>query len=101
LRRLLSRYGFSERIRGDHHIFTRENIFEIINLQPLKDGRAKPYQVKWVRNIFPKELPGCMANGRDYKEAVRNALVVIREWIETAREVGREIPEPKGRLIYA
>lgn len=47
------------------------------------------------------ELPGCMADGRDYEEAVRNALVVIREWIEAAREVGREIPEPKGRLIYA
>lgn len=54
LRRLLSRYGFSERIRGDYHIFTRENIFEIINLQPLGGGRAKPYQVKQVRNIFLK-----------------------------------------------
>lgn len=47
------------------------------------------------------ELPGCMADGRDYEEAVRNALVVIREWIETARELGREIPKPKGRLLYA
>jgi hypothetical protein len=54
LRKLLSQYGFSERIRGDHHIFTREDIFEILNLQPLKDGRAKPYQVKQVRNIFLK-----------------------------------------------
>lgn len=47
------------------------------------------------------ELPGCMADGRDYEEAVRNALVAIREWIETARELGREIPKPKGRLLYA
>jgi predicted RNase H-like HicB family nuclease len=47
------------------------------------------------------ELPGCIADGRDYEEAVRNALVVIREWIETARELGREIPKPKGRLLYA
>ncbi|PHP45359.1 hypothetical protein B6V01_004440 [Methanosarcinales archaeon ex4572_44] len=47
------------------------------------------------------ELPGCMADGRDYEEAVRNALVVIKEWIETAREHGKEIPEPKGRPIYA
>lgn len=54
LRKLLSQYGFSERIRGDRHIFTREDIFEILNLQPLKDGRAKPYQVKQVRNIFLK-----------------------------------------------
>ena len=52
LRKLLLRHGFSERIRGDHHIFTRENIFEIINLQPLKDGKAKQYQVKQVRNLF-------------------------------------------------
>ncbi len=54
LRTLLMLYGFSERIRGDHHIFTKEHIFEIINLQPLKDGKAKPYQVKQVRNLFMK-----------------------------------------------
>ena len=47
------------------------------------------------------ELPGCMADGRTYREAVANAEVVIREWIETARELGRPIPEPKGRLAYA
>ncbi len=54
LRNLLIRYGFSERIRGDHHIFTKEHIFEIINLQPLKGGKAKPYQVKQIRNLFIK-----------------------------------------------
>ena len=47
------------------------------------------------------ELSGCMADGRTYKEAVRNALIVIEEWIETARELGRSIPTPKGRLLYA
>ncbi|HQE25966.1 MAG TPA: type II toxin-antitoxin system HicB family antitoxin [Candidatus Atribacteria bacterium] len=47
------------------------------------------------------ELPGCMADGKTYEEAIKNALIVIREWIETARELGREIPEPKGRLLYA
>jgi len=46
-------------------------------------------------------LPGCMADGKTYEEAIKNALVVIREWIETAKELGREIPEPKGRLLYA
>ncbi len=40
LRTLLIRYGFTERIRGDHHIFTKEHIFEIINLQPLKGGKT-------------------------------------------------------------
>jgi len=50
----LLKYGFSERIQGSHHIFTKENIVEIINLQPLKDGKAKPYQVKQVRNLFLK-----------------------------------------------
>ena len=54
LRKLLLRYGFSERIRGDHYIFSKEHIFEIINLQPLKDGNAKQYQVKQVRNLFLK-----------------------------------------------
>ncbi len=47
------------------------------------------------------ELPGCMADGRTYEEAIRNAQKVIEEWIETAKELGREIPKPKGRLAYA
>ncbi len=48
------------------------------------------------------ELPGCMADGATYKEAIKNAEIIIKEWIETAKEIGREIPEPKGRrLMYA
>jgi predicted RNase H-like HicB family nuclease len=47
------------------------------------------------------ELPGCMADGQTYVEAVTNAEIVIQEWIETAQELGRSIPTPKGRLIYA
>jgi predicted RNase H-like HicB family nuclease len=47
------------------------------------------------------ELPGCMADGATYKEAVDNVEVVIQEWIDTAKELGRPIPEPKGRLIFA
>jgi predicted RNase H-like HicB family nuclease len=47
------------------------------------------------------ELPGCAADGNSYQEAIANAEVIIREWIETARELGRPIPEPKGRLVFA
>ncbi len=47
------------------------------------------------------ELPGCAADGATYQQALANAEVVIREWIETARELGRPIPEPRGRLLYA
>lgn len=47
------------------------------------------------------ELPGCMADGATYQEALANAEVIIQEWIETAQELGRPVPEPKGRLIYA
>lgn len=46
--------GFNERIKGDHHILTKPGIAEIINLQPLKDGRAKFYQVKQVRGLILK-----------------------------------------------
>ena len=47
------------------------------------------------------ELPGCMADGANYEEAVANAQAVIAEWIETAESLGRSIPEPKGKLAYA
>ena len=47
------------------------------------------------------ELPGCMADGKTRKEAVENAERIIEEWIETAREEKREIPTPKGKLMYA
>ena len=47
------------------------------------------------------ELPGCTADGATYAEALANVDVVIEEWIETAKELGRPIPEPKGRLMYA
>ena len=47
------------------------------------------------------ELPGCMADGASYEEALANAQQVIAEWIETAQALGRPIPEPKGKLAYA
>ncbi len=47
------------------------------------------------------ELPGCAADGATYQEAVANVEVVIGEWIETAQELGRPIPAPRGRLVYA
>lgn len=47
------------------------------------------------------ELPGCMADGATYQEALANAEEIISEWIETARELGRDVPEPRGRLVYA
>ena len=47
------------------------------------------------------ELPGCAADGSTYEEALANAKVIITEWIETAQELGRPIPEPRGRLMYA
>jgi predicted RNA binding protein YcfA (HicA-like mRNA interferase family) len=54
LRKFILYLGFSERIKGSHHIFFKKNISEIINLQSLKNGKAKAYQVKQVRNIIIK-----------------------------------------------
>lgn len=50
---LLRRLGFAERVRGSHHIFTKEGVEEILNLQP-RDRHAKPYQVKQVRTVIVK-----------------------------------------------
>lgn len=47
------------------------------------------------------ELPGCMADGRTYRETLDNAEQVIEEWIETAMKLDRPIPQPRGRLRYA
>lgn len=47
------------------------------------------------------ELAGCMADGKNYQEALANAEIIIDEWLETAKDLGRNIPEPKGRLVFA
>ena len=54
---------------------------------------------KWLVDV--PELPGCMADGATAAEALENAEIVISEWLEIARETGKEIPQPKGRLMYA
>ena len=61
LRHLLVGLGFVERIRGDHHIFTKQGIEEILNLQP-RGSQAKPYQVKQVRAVILKYK---LARGED------------------------------------
>jgi len=53
LRSLLIGFEFQERIKGSHHIYSKNGIDEIINIQP-KEGKAKPYQVKQVRNLIVK-----------------------------------------------
>ncbi len=58
---LLKSIGFSERIRGDHHIFTRDDVAEILNLQP-RDAMAKPYQVRQVRSVIVHYKLGDLAN---------------------------------------
>jgi predicted RNase H-like HicB family nuclease len=55
-------------------------------------------------NLFIAEVPelaGCKADGNSYAQALQNAEVIINEWIETANSLGRSIPEPKGKLMYA
>lgn len=47
------------------------------------------------------ELPGCAADGATYQDALANVEVIIREWLDTAKELGRSIPQPKGRLVFA
>ncbi len=47
------------------------------------------------------ELPGCASDGKTYQQALANVEIVIRGWIETAKELGRAIPAPKGRLVFA
>jgi len=59
---LLHKFGFDERIKGDHHIFTKDGVEEILNLQPRK-AKAKPYQVKQVRSLILKYKLKLEGNG--------------------------------------
>ena len=115
LRSLLSSVGFDERINGDHHVFTRDDVREIINIQPRRDGTAKPYQVKQVRGIITSyrpdaamkyeviiywsdddaafiaevpELAGCMADGPTKAEALANVERIAAEWVENGPRPG-------------
>ena len=47
------------------------------------------------------ELPGCAGDGEIYQAALQNVEVIMQEWIETAQELGRIVPQPKGRLMFA
>lgn len=46
------------------------------------------------------ELPGCIADGETYQEAVQNVEIIMQQWIETAQEIGRNLPQPKGRFMF-
>jgi predicted RNase H-like HicB family nuclease len=69
-----------------------ENKYEII-MYWSKDDNAVIAEVP--------ELPGCMADGESYNEALQNVQVIVNEWIETAKSLGRPVPSPKGKLMYA
>jgi len=47
------------------------------------------------------ELPGCMADGATYAQALKNIGIVAQQWIDTAKQLGRPIPQPRGRLVFA
>jgi predicted RNase H-like HicB family nuclease/predicted RNA binding protein YcfA (HicA-like mRNA interferase family) len=126
---LLKRLGFQERIKGSHHIFIRDGVAEILNLNlvPGSANRIRRSRSAMLRltsacreKPMPKyeiifywsqadealvaevpELPGCTADGKTYKEALASVEVVIQEWMETAKELGRPIPAPRGRLAFA
>ena len=66
--------------------------YEVIIYWSEEDGR-------YIAEV--PELAGCMADGESMLTALENVHVVINEWIETAISLGREIPQPKGRLAYA
>lgn len=89
---LLKRLGFDERMKWEHHIFTKDGVDEIIIFWSSEDNA-------FVADV--PELSGCMAGGKTYQEALSNAEQIIDEWIETATRLGRPIPQPKGRLAYA
>ncbi len=125
---LLQAKGFRLRASGSHHIFTQPGVVERINLQrgglqgqavsgapsapdtsPIQTAMKNPnYEmiIWWSQEdeafvVDVPELPGCMAHGATRVAALRHAEEAIAFWIQTAKEDGLPIPEPKGRLVYA
>ncbi|WP_089725220.1 type II toxin-antitoxin system HicA family toxin [Candidatus Thiosymbion oneisti] len=101
-----------KRVTGSHYIFAKPGNKVRVSVpvhgnNPLKVGLQRhliiTYWSKENNSLVAEvpELPGCMADGKTYQEAVSNAQVIIQEWIDTAKDIGRAIPEPKGRLMYA
>lgn len=124
---LLESLGFEKRIRGSQHLFRKSGVEEMVNLQRAGTN-AKPYSgpsgpgynfeswacqtamIKYEVIIYwstddqvfiaeVPELPGCMAHGATQDEALHNAQDAIRLWLDTAKEFGDPIPEPKGRRL--
>ena len=101
-------------MRGSHHLFDKEGVVEIVNLQR-RGGHAGSGRLMFKYEIIlywsnedeafvaeAPELPGCMAHGADQETALENIKDAMRFWIDRARELGRPVPEPKGeRLMLA
>ena len=131
LRTFLLRLGFVERVRGSHHTFRKEGIRERLNIQR-DGSHAKPYQVRQGQASSPEKqtlggercistkssstgatrtghswprfpnFPGCAAHGDTQQTALEEIGQAMDLWLETAREFGDPIPEPKGeRLMLA
>ena len=121
---LLQDRGFRMRVSGSHHIFTQNGVMERINLQregktlssstsPKNSGKLQTVMklnyemILWwsaedeAYVVDVPELSGCMAHGATRQAAIKNAEDAIKFWIKTAKEDGQEIPQPRGRLIYA
>jgi len=89
-----------------------ENIRDVFKLMVRDDAGTENEMIKFEVILYWSdedqafiseipELPGCAADGKTYQEVIANIELVIHEWIETARELGRAIPIPKGKLMYA
>ena len=91
-----------KQVRG---VIVRHGLAEATMAKPKTESRYELI-IYWSNEdrsfiVEVPELPGCAADGQTYKEAVANAERIIREWVETAKKLGRPIPQPKGRLMYA
>ena len=84
-----------------HRLFLREKVNNYNKVRPNLHYVA--FYANWINDFIVEvpELPGCMADGSTAAEAIENSEIIITEWIETAVELGREIPESKGRLMFA
>lgn len=96
LQKLLAVLGFQCRIKEDHYIYYKNGGLKLNKYKQVIYWSEEEH--KFIVEV--PELPGCMADGMTEEEALKNTEQIVSEWVETARILGRKVPQPERKVVY-